>query len=208
VFLKVSKSILLVLSGDKVVSVSARRKPGPSKPIQPISDEKREEIIADWRTGEYAQNDLVNKHKVSKGFINKLCKGLDQDTVTAVTAGIAYKSALAEICDQKGVTAAKSVVTVVDKKVKDIEFFDNAQKYLADTALKMVKEKQKTGELAMQEMTGASRVVRDSREGVVGKAPDVQIVNNQVSVHAQMSDRDLLEEARKIQERMKLIDSV
>ena len=190
------------------MSVSARRKPGPSKPIQPISDEKREEIIADWRTGEYAQNDLVNKHKVSKGFINKLCKGLDQDTVTAVTAGIAYKSALAEICDQKGVTAAKSVVTVVDKKVKDIEFFDNAQKYLADTALKMVKEKQKTGELAMQEMTGASRVVRDSREGVVGKAPDVQIVNNQVSVHAQMSDRDLLEEARKIQERMKLIDSV
>jgi len=51
-------------------------------------------------------------------------------------------------------------------------------------------------------------VVRDSRDGVVGKAPDVQIVNNQVSVHAQMSDRDLLEEARKIQERMKLIDSV
>ena len=93
-------------------------------------------------------------------------------------------------------------------KMKNVEFFDNSQKYLAKVALEMIKNKTKTGELAMQEVTGASRVVRDSREGVVGKAPEVQIVNNQVSVHAQMSDRDLLEEARKIQERMKLIDSV
>ena len=64
--------------------------------------------------------------------------------------------------------------------MKNVEFFDNSQKYLAKVALEMIKNKNKTGELAMQEVTGASRVVRDSREGVVGKAPEtaIQINNN------------------------------
>lgn len=177
------------------------------KPGQKITDEMRNEVEASWRTGEYTQRELAHKYKLAVGSIAKICKGIDQDTVSIVSAGIGYKRGLQAINEQSA-HAARAVITEVDKKVANIEYFDAAQRFLSDTAVNMVKEKRKNGELAMQEVTGASRVVRDSREGVVGKAPEVQIVNNQVSVHAQMSDRDLLEEARRIQERMKLIDSV
>jgi hypothetical protein len=40
-----------------------------------------ESIVAEWRTGEYSQQDLANRHKVSKGVVNKLCKGVFQDTL-------------------------------------------------------------------------------------------------------------------------------
>ena len=48
-------------------------------------------IVADWRTGEYSQQDLADKYKISKGKANNLCKGVERDMsaiVTAVTAAV------------------------------------------------------------------------------------------------------------------------
>ena len=36
----------------------------------PISSEKAANVVADWRTGAFSQQDLADKYKVSKGFVN------------------------------------------------------------------------------------------------------------------------------------------
>jgi len=175
------------------------------------------EIVRAFYERGLSLNEIIDREEVNitdRSTISKKAKSegwerLEKSTLLAKE--ILAKQDLAEVQEKKFTLNSTELDihnNLVVEKMKNVEFFDNSQKYLAKVALEMIKNKNKTGELAMQEVTGASRVVRDSREGVVGKAPEVQIVNNQVSVHAQMSDRDLLEEARRIQERMKLIDSV
>jgi len=47
----------------------------------PLNPDKAAKIIADWRTGEYSQRQLADMHKVSKGKVNQLCKGVDRDVL-------------------------------------------------------------------------------------------------------------------------------
>jgi len=63
-----------------------------AKPINPVTEQM---IVADWRTGEYSQQDLADKYKISKGKTNNLCKGVEQDMTAIVTAGVHYRQGLA-----------------------------------------------------------------------------------------------------------------
>ena len=76
---------------------------------KPLSDSITKDIIADWRTGAFSQQKLADKHKVSKGVVNKLCKGVEQDTASIVTAGVNYKQGLSAH-DDRNVTAVTAVV--------------------------------------------------------------------------------------------------
>lgn len=48
---------------------------------KPLESAKAESIVADWRTGEYSQQAVADRNSVSKGAVNKLCKGVEQDTL-------------------------------------------------------------------------------------------------------------------------------
>lgn len=135
-------------------------------------------VVAEWRTGEYSQQDLARKHKISKGMVNKLCKGVAQDVGDLVTAGAKYKQGLANL-DDRIVTA---VTEAVDERTKYINFFNNTQAKLAGIALKRIEqqtdEKGAPGEIfSMTELAQASAVVNTSRIGILGK-PAETIINN------------------------------
>jgi hypothetical protein len=73
---------------------------------------------------------------------------------------------------------------LVDERTNDIIYFNKAQKRLAAVGMSMIEQKldkngKPTDELSVMELAGVSKVVKDSREGVVGKAPDVAVqINN------------------------------
>jgi len=80
---------------------------------KPIGRSVAATILAEWRTGEYSQQNIADRNKVSKGVVNKLCKGISQDTAIIVTAGIQYQQGLA-VHDDRNVTA---ITDIVDRKV-------------------------------------------------------------------------------------------
>ncbi len=127
-----------------------------------------QDIVADWRTGEFSQQELADKHKVSKGAVNKLCKGVEQDTAPIVTAGIQYRQALAAH-DDRNVTA---VTAVVDEKMRHIEFFNNS-------AIRNVKEAMDLSCASQFEFKARAETILKGREAVLGKTADTAIqINN------------------------------
>ena len=49
-------------------------------------------ILIDWRVGQMSQQQIAEKLKVSKGLVNKFCKGVEQDGAAIVTAFISAKT--------------------------------------------------------------------------------------------------------------------
>ena len=126
-------------------------------------------IVADWRTGEYSQQALADKHKVSKGAVNGLCKGVPHDMAAIVTAGIEYRSGLAGHSDR----IVTAVNNVVDERTKHIQFFTHA-------AVTNVKEAMSLPCDSQADFQRRADTISKGKETVLGKAPDtaVQINNN------------------------------
>ncbi len=155
---------------------------------KPIGSVKSESIVADWRTGEYSQQRLAEKHGVSKGVVNKLCKGVEQDTAAIVTAGVLYRQGLAAH-DDRNVTA---VTAAVDEITKHIQFFTNVTiKNLSIMAEKI------DGATTIMEHRVAQAAIRDGRETVLGKQPDTAIQINNSNTSAITAD-EFKETARKL----------
>lgn len=154
----------------------------------PLNPDVCAAIVADWRTGAFSQQDLADKHNVSKGAVNKLCKGVEQDTAAIVTAGVAYKVGLSEH-DDRNVTA---VTAVVDERTKHIQFFTSAALKNVSVAVKKI-----GNETSQAEHRMCADTIRIGRETVLGKTPDtaIQISNNQSSTLSLPEYKQALNEA-------------
>ena len=84
----------------------------------------KEQLLIDWRTGDFTQRDLAHKHGVSQTLVNKLVKDIPQDLKELVIKKLSLDQELAEKSNQEVITITLSV----DHKkglIKDIEFFSN-----------------------------------------------------------------------------------
>jgi hypothetical protein len=151
-----------------------------------------EEIQAEYRTGQFSQNQLAQRHVISNGLANKLCKGVEKDLQETLNAGIAYKSTLYE----KSKIEVNVLEKLSDERAKDTAFFNNAQRKLADIGLALINKSidKKTGipldNFSIQELQGVSNVVQTSRTGILGKPGDttnIQI-NNTVRIEDLLGD--------------------
>lgn len=86
-----------------------------------LTDDERNSLIADHKTGNFSQRKLSTKYKVSLGYVNKTIKEIDKIDEDVVNAGIAYKTALAER-DEHSVNAIEQVV---NEKTKHLQFINN-----------------------------------------------------------------------------------
>ena len=132
----------------------------------PLNDDKVSRIVADWRTGAFSQQDLADKHKVSKGSVNKLCKGVEQDMTAIVTAGIQYQSGLSAQ-DDRIVTA---VTAVVDEAASRMEWINKA-------ALKNAQEAMKASCASQQDYKNRADTVLKTKETLFGRTPNTIISN-------------------------------
>ena len=140
-------------------------------PRPPTPKDVREQILADWRTGEYSSRDLAHKHKVSLGFVSKLTKGAPKDLASAVNAGIEYRSAVLSESEH----AVNAVNAIVDEKTRHLAFFRDAT--VKNVSLMMEKIGRKT---SIDEHKAAQDTILKGRETVLGKSPETAIqINNQ-----------------------------
>ena len=143
-------------------------------------------IVTDWRLGQMSQSQISDKHGVSKGAVNKLCKGVDQDVAPIVTAGIEYRRAL-QAQDDRIVTAVEETVTIISKRLE----------YLAKMALENVAQAMAADCEDQTDYRHRSATINAAKENLVGKAPAVAVqVNNEVSIPL-MSQDDLRSYANK-----------
>lgn len=142
-------------------------------------NEKIPKIQADWRTGHYSQRELARKYGVSLGFVAKNVKGLEQDAVNAVNAGVVYKQALAS--DNEHLVNA--VNTVVDERTRSLTYFTNSALRNQRKANALLEEAETMAELAQH-----SGLTARNKETVLGKQPDtaIQINNSQPALDVSM----------------------
>lgn len=134
----------------------------------PLKLEISAAIVADWRTGAFSQQGLADKHKVSKGAVNKLCKGVAQDTASIVTAGVAYQVGLAGQ-DDRNVTA---VTELVNEQTKHLDWLNKAALKNASEAMKLQCNDQ-------LDHVRRSDTILKTKETLVGKTPETAIqINN------------------------------
>jgi hypothetical protein len=150
----------------------------------PINPAIADKIIAEWRIGEYSQQDLAERNKVSKGLVNKLCKNVAQDMRGIVTSGIQYGQALAAQ-DDRIVTA---VTEAVDKKVQRLE-------WLRTAAMKNVQDSMKAPCLDQQDFKARGQTINEAVKTVdPDKNPStaIQIINNQQALSRSLTDDELI----------------
>lgn len=128
-------------------------------------------ILIDWRVGQSSQDQIAQKHRVSKGLVNKLCKGVDQDGASIVTAGIQYRQALSGH-DDRMVTA---VTAAVDEATKRLQFYRGASMLVAKAVASKVQQDGMSA--SYQDLNAAAHALGRMQEAVLGKAPDTTIVN-------------------------------
>ena len=146
---------------------------------KPISQDIKDSIIADWRTGEYSQRDLANKHNVSVGLVAKLTKDIARDTAPIVSAGIEYRQRLAEH-DERNVSA---ISNAVDERTKHIQFFTNVTvKNINAMASKLGKS------MTIIEHKHAQEAIAKAKETVLGKEANTQvnIQNNTTTINNEL----------------------
>jgi hypothetical protein len=137
-----------------------------AKPLDPVLID---DILIDWRMGQLSQQDIAEKRGVSKGAVNKLCKGVAQDAAGIVTAGIQYQQAL-HAHDDRIVTAVEAVVTEASKRME----------WLNKAALKNVQEAMAHSCESQNDYRARADTISKAKEVVVGKSPEtaIQINNN------------------------------
>jgi transcriptional regulator with XRE-family HTH domain len=110
-----------------------------------------------------SQQKIAEKHKVSKGAVNKICKGVEQDVASIVTAGVQYQQALSQHDDR----IVNAVSKTVDEISKRLNFFRGANMLVARTVVSKV---QTDGTNASyQDLNAAATALGRAQESVVGK---------------------------------------
>ena len=140
-------------------------------PRPPTPKDVQEQILADWRTGEFSIRTLAHRHDVSAAYVGKLVKGVPKDLSEVVDAGIKFRSALLQENRQVG----DAVSQIVDEKTRHLAFFRDAT--VKNVSLMMEKIGRET---SIDEHKAAQDTILKGRETVLGKTPDTAIqINNQ-----------------------------
>ena len=76
-----------------------------------LSNTKKKNIVADWKTGAFSLNKLAKKHKISVNTVKKICTGLAHDNAPLVKA-------LYEVENLKKCTKSEQEIKAVENVVK------------------------------------------------------------------------------------------
>ncbi len=85
-----------------------------------LGTEKKANIIADWKTGDYTKNALSKKHKISPSTCGILVAGIEQTNKTLVAQAIVVEEEKSKI-NRKESNAVDSAVKRYMKNVKLVE---------------------------------------------------------------------------------------
>lgn len=137
---------------------------------KPLSPAIVELVMTDWRLGRLSQQDIATKHEISKGAVNKICKGISRDLTAIVTDGVQYRQGLQGHDDR--------IVTAVEKEV------DQISGWLSWLHVALMRNAQNATKMQCHDQDDhlkLTRVLGETKTNIVGKNPETAIqVNNSV----------------------------
>lgn len=137
-----------------------------------ITEDLKERVITDWKKG-VSQNDLAKIYDISKGTVNKWCKGVEQTIAPLVNAQVQINQNLAQLNDRE-MTAFRDEVT---ERCKHIELFTSSAIKGQHLANKLLDSATSLGEVKTH-----SSITRNYREAALGKEPTTAVqVNNNIT---------------------------
>jgi len=144
-----------------------------------LTEEQRDNVLADFHTGQYSNNQLGKKYNTSHVTIGKLVKGLIPKNKNKVTT---ISTMRAELSGQsyKEVTA---VETEIEKRTKHLIFFQDAALQNQQYSNKAMKEKSTD----MNTLEVHSRITQRNKETVLGKDKTVELTNTNAQQNNNMS---------------------
>jgi hypothetical protein len=142
---------------------------------RPIPKETVDAILIDWRIGRLSQQDIAERHRVSKGVVNKICKGVPQDFASIVTAGVQFNQALAPHGDR----IVTAIHDAIEEELRLRKFFRGANMLVANTVATKVREQGKSA--SFQDLNSAASALGRTQDSVLGKAPEM-VINNSNAV--------------------------
>lgn len=143
-------------------------------------------LIRDRAAG-MSVRDIAKKHGIGKTAVAKATKERIADAIadtnadsadSLITQGVKYKQTLNAIRD-KDVHVAEAIADAVDFKVRAIETLNKGAMFIAQTALKKVK--QEGTDMLMSDLKQGMEVLGKAKENIVGKETTTQ-VNTQVNI--------------------------
>ena len=169
-------------------------------PARKFTPEFKTRICIDWRTGEYTKADLAKKYGVSFTFIGNLVDSIEKDLSGVVSDGISYFRTLAGLDE----TTGQSVQDLVKLRCAQIGFIsDVTMKNVAYVGSKIHEKTKLSDHFLIQDTLYKARQTVDP----VAKSAGVQINQNLGGGKSlrDMSDEELIEESKRIEERMRVV---
>ena len=115
-----------------------------------LSDREKGRLIAEHKTGEFSQRALAKKYRMSVGYVNKLTKGIEKDSIEIIDAGVAYSVGLMKSDEQ----TMNAIERVVHEKTKNLQIIHNMTKI----GLKGLSESLKAGTKEIPTKMGVQKV--------------------------------------------------
>lgn len=163
-----------------------------------ITEDIKEKIVTEWKLGK-SQNDLAKIYGVSKGTVNKLCKGVDRNLEQLVNKQVEINQSLTTLNDRE-MTAFRNDV---DEKTRHLVFFSNSAingQKLANDVLDHVTKRfsNSEGDKDKDEILGKalatakehSIITKNNKETVVGKEDNAPKESQSSFVIRTVSSRD------------------
>lgn len=138
---------------------------------KPLDPKTGDAVLIDWRVGQLSQRDIAEKHKISLGLVNRLCKGVERDMAPIVNAQVQVNQGLANQSERM----VNAVHDAADEIVRMQRFFRGANMLVANTVATKVKN---DGDKATyKDLASAAVALGRTQESVLGKMPDT-VINN------------------------------
>ena len=135
-----------------------------------LNEKDKQRLHEDLLAGTETIRSLAKKYEVSPAAIMKYKALIDDESEQIVNAGVAYRTGLSKIEDQKKVNA---IVNAVDERTKHITFLNNATLKNISTMIKKIDEKS-----TMYDHKLAQDTIAKGKEVLLGKEADT-VINNQ-----------------------------
>ena len=160
----------------------------------------KEQLLLDWRAGEFTHEELAYKHGISRTRVTALVKGIPKDLSGIVTKKVQVEQTLKNLSNKENLVIDIAVKHQLGL-IKDIELFSNRAMRMADKLLTNTD----SGQDFKHIVDAVDRISITNKINERHAKPSV-ITQNTQNNYDQLSDSDLKQELQRIKERMNAIN--
>ena len=133
-----------------------------------LTDSQKEDLLAEYHTGQYSKNELAKKYNTSHTTVNKITKDIEPKHKDKVSTISAMKAELF----QESFKEVSAVETAIEKRTKHLIYFQNSALENQRIANELLRDADK-----LQDVESHSRITSKNKDTVLGKEPDININN-------------------------------